>query len=161
MKPKDVRVLRVNCGHSEGGRWRVHLLEEEWKALSESYDRIFQDRYDLLTVHTKEGMLASEWLMRTATAERERDEARHLLRAVAAACRGLGPRTDAVLSVVGNALAQLDEARAELDEERENVRTLTTHVETLREAWQGASKAVTKLGEQLNAALAEQENRDG
>jgi hypothetical protein len=76
MKPKDVRVLRVNCDHSEGGKWRVHLLEEEWKALSESHDRIFQDRYDLLTVHTKEGMLASEWLMRTATAERERDEAR-------------------------------------------------------------------------------------
>ena len=79
MKPKDVRVLRVlrvNCDHSEHSKWRVHLLEEEWKALSESYDRIFQDRYELLTVHTKEGMLASEWLMRTATAERERDEAR-------------------------------------------------------------------------------------
>lgn len=76
MRPKDVRVLRVNCDHSESGKWRVHLLEEEWKALSESYERIFQDRYDLLTVHTKEGMLASEWLMRTATAERERDEER-------------------------------------------------------------------------------------
>lgn len=115
MKPKDVRVLRVDCDHSEHGKWRVHLLEEEWKALSESYDRIFQDRYDLLTVHTKEGMLASEWLMRTATAERERDEARDLLRAVAAACRGLGPRTDAVMSVVGNALADLDSARAEVE----------------------------------------------
>lgn len=76
MKPKDVRVLRVNCDHSESGKWRVHLLEEEWKALSESYERIFQDRYDLLTVHTKEGMLASEWVMRTATAERERDQLR-------------------------------------------------------------------------------------
>ena len=76
MKPKDVRVLKVYCDHSDFGKWSIHLLEEEWKALSESYDRIFQDRYDLLTVHTKEGMLASEWLMRTATAERERDEAR-------------------------------------------------------------------------------------
>lgn len=77
MKPKDVRVLRVNCDHSEGGKWRVHLLEEEWNKLCESYERIFQDRFDLLTVETKEGMLASEWVMRTARAERECNDLRN------------------------------------------------------------------------------------
>lgn len=46
-------------------------------------------------------------------------------------------------------------ALAELDEERANVEALKTHVETLREAWQGASEAVIKLGEQLNASKAD------
>lgn len=47
------------------------------------------------------------------------------------------------------------EALAELDEERANVESLKTHVEALREAWQGASEAVTKLGEQLDASEAD------
>lgn len=45
--------------------------------------------------------------------------------------------------------------REQLDEERANVEMLKTHVETLREAWQGASEAVAKLGEQLNASEAD------
>ena len=94
----------------------------------------------------REALRAAE--KRELEALAELDEARDLLQAVATACRGLGPRTDAVMSVVGNALA-------ELDEERANVEMLKTHVETLREAWQGASEAVTKLGEQLNASEAD------
>lgn len=45
--------------------------------------------------------------------------------------------------------------REQLDKERANVEMLKTHVETLREAWQGASEAVAKLGEQLNASEAD------
>ena len=39
-------------------------------------DRLYQDRHDMLGVKTTEGLSASEWMMRTATAERERDALR-------------------------------------------------------------------------------------
>lgn len=84
----------------------------------------------------REALRAAE--KRELEALAELDAARDLLQSVATACRGLGPRTDAVMSVVGNALAELDEQRA-------NIETLKTHVETLREAWRSASDEVTRL----------------
>lgn len=46
------------------------------------------------------------------------------------------------------------EALAELDEERDNVRTLKTHVETLQETNQLASKEVMRLREERDALVA-------
>lgn len=77
LRPKDARVLRVSCEESGSGVFRVHLSEGDWERIVAGYERLFQDRFDLLTVQTKEGMLASEWVMRTAQAERERDELRN------------------------------------------------------------------------------------
>ncbi len=46
-------------------------MTAERDALRADSDRLRQDRADLLNVKTKEGLGASEWMMRTATAERE------------------------------------------------------------------------------------------
>lgn len=43
-----------------------------WKAEN---TRLFRDRYDALSVTSREGLLSSEWVARTGKAERERDEA--------------------------------------------------------------------------------------
>lgn len=77
LRPKDARVLRRSCDHSRSGVFRVHLTEDDWERIVAGYDRIFQDRYDLLTVESKEGLLSSEWLMRTARAERECNDLRN------------------------------------------------------------------------------------
>lgn len=50
------------------------LKDQLAKALDYA-ERARRDRYDALGVKTKEGLLASEWLLRTGKAERERDEA--------------------------------------------------------------------------------------
>lgn len=39
-------------------------------------DQAHRDRYDALSVTSKDGLLSSEWILRTGQAERERDEAR-------------------------------------------------------------------------------------
>jgi hypothetical protein len=62
-----------------GEQMRAELAEANARA-----DRLYQDRYDLLGVKTTEGLSASEWVMRTAAATRERDalrEERDALRA--------------------------------------------------------------------------------
>lgn len=52
-------------------------------------------------------------------------------------------------------LRRLDAMAKERDDALADIETLELHIETLREAWQGASEAVTKLGEQLNASEAD------
>ena len=52
--------------------------ERAWVAHRE----MWQERYDALNVKSRDGLLASEWVARTGKAERERDEARALLREV-------------------------------------------------------------------------------
>ncbi len=94
LKPRDARVLRVSCEHSDGGRFRVHLTEEDWARVSASYERIFQDRYDLLTVESKEGLLSSEWLMRTARAERECNDLRNEVARLEATIHALARRKE-------------------------------------------------------------------
>ena len=54
---------------SELATLRAQLAAEQHRA-----DRAVQDRRDALDVKTKEGMSCSEWLMRTATAERQVNE---------------------------------------------------------------------------------------
>lgn len=54
-------------------------LTEERDQLQRDRDRLFQDRYDLLGVKTTDGLTASEWMMRTAKAEREGRELREAL----------------------------------------------------------------------------------
>lgn len=51
---------------------------EERKALEVLAERRKQERLDALSVTTTEGLNASEWMLRTGKAERERDEARRL-----------------------------------------------------------------------------------
>lgn len=149
MKPKDVRVLRVDCDHSENGKWRVHLLEDEWKALSESYDRIFQDRYDLLTVHTKEGMLASEWLMRTATAERERDQLRKEVESLKAQLECAQAFHDVAAKERDLARTQIASAMREREELNRLRRLTPTGTYTLNVAHE---EALERMREALRAA---------
>lgn len=47
-------------------------IERVW----ELYNRAMQDRRDALSVTSKDGLLSSEWLLRTGVAERKLDEAR-------------------------------------------------------------------------------------
>ena len=51
------------------------MAERERDESNKRADECYRDRYDALSVHTREGLLASEWLLRTGKAERERDEA--------------------------------------------------------------------------------------
>jgi len=53
----------------------IKALKEERDAIFAKYERVYQDRYDLLSAKTTEGMGAAEWQMRTATAERKAREA--------------------------------------------------------------------------------------
>ncbi len=46
-------------------------LKAQLAAQTARAERLHQDRYDLLTVTSTDGLLSSEWLMRTATAERK------------------------------------------------------------------------------------------
>lgn len=48
----------------------VKRLRAENAELIVKNEQLYKDRYDALSVHTKEGMLASEWLLRTGKAER-------------------------------------------------------------------------------------------
>lgn len=51
------------------------VAEKVWALGEEERKRLRQERFDALTVYTKEGLLASEWVARTGKAERERDAA--------------------------------------------------------------------------------------
>ena len=61
----DALMVLDDCG--------CYVLHEDYaKRMAEleaDCDRLRKDRYDLLGVKTKEGLGASEWMMRTATAE--------------------------------------------------------------------------------------------
>jgi hypothetical protein len=48
---------------------RTRIMAEELLAAQARADRLHKDRYDLLSLKTKDGMSAAEWQMRTATAE--------------------------------------------------------------------------------------------
>lgn len=48
----------------------IDSLRAENAELIVKNEQLYKDRYDALSVHTKEGMLASEWLLRTGKAER-------------------------------------------------------------------------------------------
>lgn len=48
----------------------IERLRAENAELIVKNEQLYKDRYDALSVHTKEGMLASEWLLRTGKAER-------------------------------------------------------------------------------------------
>ena len=50
--------------------------EDRITELERQLERAKQDRYDALSVYTKEGLLASEWVARAGRYKRERDEAR-------------------------------------------------------------------------------------
>jgi hypothetical protein len=54
-----------------GKKRKVAELEAENKALRAEVKRLKEVRYELLTVKTKEGLLASEWIMRVAKTEAE------------------------------------------------------------------------------------------
>ena len=53
---------------------QLATLQAQLAAEQHRADRAVQDRRDALDVKTKEGMSCSEWLMRTATAERQVNE---------------------------------------------------------------------------------------
>ena len=60
---------------AQEARDRAEMAERERDESNKRADECYRDRYDALSVHTREGLLASEWLLRTGKAERERDEA--------------------------------------------------------------------------------------
>ncbi len=59
--------------HADAQR-ALDALQAQLAAEQHRADRAVQDRRDVLDVKTKEGMSCSEWLMRTATAERQVNE---------------------------------------------------------------------------------------
>lgn len=54
----------------------IRALVARVRAVETYNTKLYQDRYDALSVTSREGLLASEWIARTGKAERERDEAR-------------------------------------------------------------------------------------
>ncbi len=67
-------IARLKRLHSEFTEAHKHYhaqqdLLEEIARLKAHNDRLARDRYEALTVHTKEGLLASEWVSRTGRAE--------------------------------------------------------------------------------------------
>ena len=89
-----------------GEQMRAELAEANARA-----DRLYQDRYDLLGVKTTEGLSASEWMMRTAAATRERDALMEEL----AAARNMHAAEDAAMDHEMSALrAELDALRARI-----------------------------------------------
>jgi len=72
-KCTDEQITALNQGcldyEKQIATLRAQLAAEQHRA-----DRAVQDRRDALDVKTKEGMSCSEWLMRTATAERQVNE---------------------------------------------------------------------------------------
>ena len=62
---------QVKCEDLEA---QLATLQAQLAAEQHRADRAVQDRRDALDVKTKEGMSCSEWLMRTATAERQVNE---------------------------------------------------------------------------------------
>jgi len=74
----DALMVSDDCG--------CYVLHEDYaKRIAEleaDCDRLRKDKYDLLGVKTKEGMGASEWMMRTATAEARVKELEGALRRI-------------------------------------------------------------------------------
>lgn len=74
------RSIKIRLGHTPGDGQLPHAaidaLERRAAESEARADRLCQDRHDLLGVKTTEGLSASEWMMRTATAERERNALR-------------------------------------------------------------------------------------
>lgn len=59
----------ANAAFIASSRDDVDALAAEVRRLWAENDRLRRDRYEALTVHTKEGLLASEWVGRTGRAE--------------------------------------------------------------------------------------------
>lgn len=65
-----IEARRENAATSdEAASADVDALIAEVRRLCVQNDQLRRDRYEALTVHTKEGLLASEWLARTGRAE--------------------------------------------------------------------------------------------
>jgi len=56
---------------------------DEIERLRAEVERLRQERADALNVMSRDGLLSSEWVLRTGKAEHERDEAHALLRDIA------------------------------------------------------------------------------
>ena len=63
---------------------RLRAALDDVARVREGRDRAVRDRYDALSVKSRDGLLSSEWIARTGRAERERDEARAALAAAVA-----------------------------------------------------------------------------
>lgn len=142
-------------GTTRAGQADVLWLVAECERLWSEFDRLRQERADALSVTTKEGLGASEWILRTGKAERERDVARaevNRLRALHAygcdcsveeACRWMAER-DAVC-VEMDAL-RLDyqaerDARHRTEKERDTAFAKCDDLEELRLYWKERAKS--------------------
>jgi hypothetical protein len=112
--------------------WRlrdeVDAAEKRAEEAEERARRSYQDRYDALNVKSRDGLLSSEWLLRTGIAERERDEAikraeeaekerddlKENLRIVCEAGRETTEDLSSALVRVESAERERDEARVQL-----------------------------------------------
>ena len=72
-KCTDEQITALNQGCLDYEK-QIATLQAQLAAEQHRADRAVQDRRDALDVKTKEGMSCSEWLMRTATAERQVNE---------------------------------------------------------------------------------------
>lgn len=72
------RTLKLTAGIDRQNvtlRAAITEREGECERLTKENARLFQDRYDALSVTSRDGLLSSEWVARTGKAERQRDEA--------------------------------------------------------------------------------------
>ena len=70
----NVERIAFERGQAEAAAF-IAQQAQEIERLEAEFDRLRQDRADALSVTTREGLGASEWIARTGKAERERNEA--------------------------------------------------------------------------------------
>lgn len=77
-------AIEMILGRIEKMAADLDRLQAENAELVASNDRLRQDRYDALSVTSRDGLLSSEWVMRTGIAERKAKEAQSALARVTA-----------------------------------------------------------------------------
>ena len=89
--------------------------------------KLWQERYDALSVTSRDGLLSSEWVARTGKAERERDEALESVREANREIYALETRRDELLALAAKLTREVP-----YEEESANVATLIAKVGTLK-----------------------------
>lgn len=140
------------CLETEAGIYR-HALTE----MQAENDQLRQDRYDALSVTSRDGLLSSEWVARTGKAERERDTAITAGLVLIAERDRAQAEASAFFGAHAPLVAERDALRAENAKLREIAEKVATHEWIIGSAYR--ERPTSEFGWQVNVRDGEPDER--
>lgn len=132
----------------------VGPLLDTIEALRAEVERLKQDRYDALSVTSRDGLLSSEWVLRTGKAERERDSLRSQLSSTRQLADEQAGEIERLRLAIAAAPVPVQNPLSVLHRDPDEIQALRTDVKSWRLTCEVYRKASDALEQQLAAMRA-------